>query len=145
METLKDLGAFAAIIFQDRDKFSGNTLNTVSHFATGKELAETTARVAGVKAVYRDVDMEEWIKDLPYANAPVHAANPEDITVGENFRMWWPGFQESILVKHRDIPELKKIYPGLQSLEEWMRETGYDGTPKPLLKGFIDSGIGPGF
>jgi len=59
--------------------------------------------------------------------------------------MWWRGFQDSILKKHRDMDELRKIHPGIQSLEEWMVETGYDGTPKPLLKRFIDNKIGPGF
>ncbi len=44
-----------------------------------------------------------------------------------------------------DLGVLRKIHPELQSLEEWMREVGYDGTGKPLLKGFIDNGIGPGF
>jgi hypothetical protein len=145
LETLQDLGTFARIMFEDREGYSGKTLNTVSHFATGQEIAATTARIAGVKAVYIDTPIDEWVADLPYADAPVHAANPEDITVGENFRMWWPGFQESILLKHRDVEALRKIHPGLQSLEQWMVQTGYDGTPKPLLKGFIDNNMGPGF
>jgi len=145
LQTLSDLGTFARITFQDREGYSGKTLNMVSHFATGQEIAETTARVAGVKAIYIDTPIDDWVAELSYANAPVHAANPEDITVGENFRLWWPGFQDSVLVKHRDIKDLRRIHPGLQSLEEWMVETGYDGTPKPLLKGFIDSKIGPGY
>jgi hypothetical protein len=30
---------------------------------------------------------------------------------------------------------LKEIHPGLLSVEAWMKEVGYDGTGKPLLKG----------
>ena len=143
--TLPDLGAFALKIFQDREYWSGKTLNTVSHFATGQEIADTLERVAGVKAVYQPLSIEEWIAELPYAGAPVATTDPEGITVGENFSMWWPGFQDSILLPTRDIPALKTIHPGMQSLEQWMRDVGYDGSAKPFLKGFIDNNIGPGF
>lgn len=145
--TLRDNGAFARIVFDDRAAWSGKTLNLLSHFATGQELAETLERVAGVKARYEPISIEHWVRELAIADAPVATTDPEGITVGENFSMWWPGFQTSQLknLKTRDEAMLKRIHPGLQSLEDWMRETGYDGTPKPVLKGFIDAGVGPGF
>lgn len=147
LETLSDLGAFALAMFQNREEWSGKTLNTVSHFATGQEIAETLHCVAGIKAVYKPITFDEWIAEIPFADAPVSAADPEGITVKENFRMWWPGLKESILLKleTRDMELLRRVHPGIQSLEQWMRETGYDGLPKPLLKGFIDNNIGPGF
>jgi hypothetical protein len=145
--TLHDNGVFARIVFDDRAAWSGKTLNMLSHFATGLELAETLEKVAGVKAVYEPISLEKWIRELAIADAPVATTDPQGITVGQNFAMWWPGFQTSQLknLKTRDEVMLKKLHPGLQSLEEWMRETGYDGTPKPVLKGFIDAGVGPGF
>lgn len=145
--TLRDNGAFARIVFDDRAAWSGKTLNLLSHFATGQELAETLERVAGVKARYEPISIEQWVRELAIADAPVATTDPEGITVGENFSMWWPGFQTSQLknLNTRDEAMLKRIHPGLQSLEDWMRETGYDGTPKPVLKGFIDAGVGPGF
>ena len=85
-------------MFQSREEWSGKTLNIVSHFATGQEIAETVRRVAAVKAVYQSITFDEWIAGIPFADAPVSAANPEGITFAENFRMWWPGFQESILL-----------------------------------------------
>lgn len=141
--TLKDCGAFALKIFQDRDAWSGKTLNAVSHFATGQEIADTLTKVAGVRATYEPVSIEEWVNTLPYGSAPVATTDPDGITVGQNFSMWWPGFQDSILLKQgtRDLAALKRIHPGLQSLEDFVRETGWDGTARPVLKGFVDAGI----
>ncbi|KAH7308304.1 hypothetical protein BKA65DRAFT_469731 [Rhexocercosporidium sp. MPI-PUGE-AT-0058] len=143
--TLRDVGAFALAIFSSPAQYSGRTLNVASHFATGADIAETFTRVMGLKGVYEDISFEEWIAGIEYAGGPVASTDPEGITVGENFEMWWPGFRDSVLLPTRDLEALRVIHPGLQSLEEWMREVRYDGTGKPLLKGFIDNGIGPGF
>ncbi|KAH6677249.1 hypothetical protein B0J14DRAFT_338387 [Halenospora varia] len=144
--TLQDMGVFTEKIFSDREAWSGKTLNVVSEFVTGQQIADTLTKVAGVKAIYQNVSMEEWLKALPYADVPVASTDPEGITIGENFAMWWPGFQDSLLLKlgTRDIPALKKVHPGLTSLEQWMVTEKYDGTAKPVLKGFIDGNIGPG-
>lgn len=142
-ETLQDNGIFARKIFQDRERWSGKTLNAASHFVMGKELAETLARVANVKAVYKNVSIKEWADALPFADAPVASMYPDGITVRENFTMWWPGFQDSILKPTRDMALLREINPELESLEGWMRRVGYDGTGKGVLKGWIDAGIGP--
>lgn len=141
--TLQDMGIFALKIFQDRERWSGKTLNLASHFATGPELAATLAKVAGVKAIYRNVSIEEWAASLTFADAPVASTDPEGITVRENFAMWWPGFQDSILLPTRDMKLLKEIHPGLETLQGWMERSGYDGTGKGVLKGWIDAGIGP--
>ncbi len=141
--TLKDCGAFALAIFRDRDGWSGKTLNAVSHFATGEEIASTLAGVGGVKARYEPVTVDEWVASLPYAGAPVASMYPGGITAGDNFRMWWPGFQDSVLLKlgTRDLKALKQINPKMQSLEDWIRETGWNGEARAVLKGFIDAGI----
>jgi hypothetical protein len=141
--TLKDCGAFALKMFQNREAWSGKTLLATSHFANGQELAETLSRVAGVKARYEPISVKEWVDTLTYANAPVSSMYPDGITVGQNFSLWWPGFQESILMKlgTRDLEEMKRINPNLQSLEDWIRETKWDGTAHQILKGFIDAGI----
>jgi hypothetical protein len=141
--TLQDCGAFALHMFQNREEWSGKTLLATSHFATGNDLAETLARVAGVKARYEPITVKEWVDTLPYADAPVSTMYPDGITVGQNFAMWWPGFQESILANlgTRDLKEMKRINPNLQSLEDWIRDNKWDGTAKQILKGFIDAGI----
>lgn len=44
-------------------------------------------------------------------------------------------------VAGRNMEELIGVHPGLQSLEEWMRETKCDGIRQPLSKGMIDVGL----
>ena len=141
--SLQDMGVFALRVFQDRERWSGQTLNLVSEFATGADLAKALTKTAGVKAVYKNISIEEWTKSLGFADAPVATTDPEGITVGENFAMWWPGFQESILLHTRDLKLLKEIHPEMETLEGWMKRVGYDGTGKGVLKGWIDAGIGP--
>jgi hypothetical protein len=33
----------------------------------------------------------------------------------------------------------RRLHPKLQDIETWIRSTGYDGSPKPLLKTFVDA------
>ena len=139
--TLSDCGTFALKIFQDREYWSGKTLNAASHFATGNEIAETLARVSGVQARYEPVSFDEWAGTIPFRDLPVAKMDPEGITFAQNFRMWWSGFQDNVLLETRDLEELKRIHPKLQSLEDWMNETGWDGTAKQVLKLLIDTGI----
>jgi hypothetical protein len=131
-------------MFQDREKWSGKTLNSLSHFATGHEVAETLERVAGVKVVYKPITFDEWIAGIPFANAPQASTDPDGPTFADSFRMW-TGLADSVLLPHRDLPALKKIHPGLQSLEQWVIEACYDGSPKAFIKGFMDKKVGPGF
>jgi hypothetical protein len=132
--SLSDSAAFTVIMFESREEWSGKTLNIASQFATGKEIADTVARVAGVKAEYQPVTIEQWLAHFPYADRPMANMDPEGITMGQNFKMLWAMLEDDHLRPTRDMDALKKIHPGLQSLEEWIRETGYDGTPKPLFK-----------
>lgn len=143
MLTLQDLGVFALKVFEDRNRWSGKTFNLVSHFVTGHELAQTLSKIAGVKAVYKNVSIEGWTASLPFANAPVASTDPKGITVGQNFAMWWPGFQDSILLPTRDMALLKEVHPDMETLDGWMRRLVYDGTRKGVLKGWMDAGIGP--
>jgi hypothetical protein len=145
LQTLSDLAAFARIIFEDRARWSGQTLNSFSHWGTGPEIASTLQAVAGVKAVYREVDVEAWIDNTGLRGSPVASTDPEGPKFEESMRLWWNAFRDDILYPTRDREELKRIYPGLHSLEDWMRESGYDGTGKPLLKGLVDLKVGPGF
>lgn len=140
--TLRDCAAFAVQIFNDRDFWSGKTLPAASHFATGPEIAETLSRVSGVTARYEAVSIDEWVASLPYAKQPMATSDPDGISIGDNFSMWWAGFQDSVLLNEqtRDMDYLKTIHT-VQSLEEWMRETNWRGEYRPVLKGLIDAGI----
>ena len=145
--TLRDLGLFAEKCFSDRERWSGQTLNVVSHFATGPEIAEALSRAAGVKAVYENVPFETWSQENlgDFANAPLASTDPKGITWKGNFAMWWPGFQNSILYEKntRNLEALEKILPEIESMEGWMKRVGFDGTGRGVLKGMIDAGVGP--
>jgi len=39
----------------------------------------------------------------------------------------------------RDMEFCRRLHPKLQDIETWIRATGYDGRPKPLLKTFVDA------
>lgn len=142
---LDDLAAFALLMFEDRTKWSGKTLNVASQFATGEQIAEATSKVAGVKAIYKPITFDKWNSKWSLADLPVSATDSHGPTWGRSFGMWWAAFEDDILLNTRDLEELRAIYPGLTSAEDWMRKTGYDGTPKPLLKRYIDAKVGPGF
>lgn len=141
--TLRDCGALALAVFRDRAAWSGRTLRAVSHFATGAELAAALARVAGVPARYEDVPVANWVAALPYARAPAAAADPDGITAGDNYALWWPGFRDNVVLRlgERDFGELRRVHPGLQSLDDWLRETRWDGTAQPVLKALVDAGF----
>lgn len=136
--TLKDHGIFARKVFEDRVKWSGKTFNIASHFATGPEIAETFAKVNGKRASYKHVSIDEWASAnvAEKADKPVASTDPEGITFKENMAMWWPGFQESILLKlgTRDMHLLKEVHPEMESLEEWMRRVEYDGKERNIFK-----------
>lgn len=139
--TLSDVGAFALKIFQDREYWSGKFLNGVSHFVTGTEMAETLSRVAGVSARYEPVSYDEWVLQLPFRDFPVAQDDPDGIKHKDNFRMWWPCWEDGLVEDYRSVAELKAIHPGLQSFEDWVRETGWDGTAKPFMKQLMDAGL----
>jgi NmrA-like family len=135
---LDDIGTFARLIFDSRATFSGATLGAVSHFATGTEVAETTARVAGVKAVYMPVTYEQWVSAHPLRDLPFAKTDPTGPTFAQGFKMLWATFEDRLMDTYRDVDGLKALHPGLRTLEGWMRDTGYDGTPVPFLKGSIE-------
>ena len=145
--TLRDLGLFAGKCFSDRERWSGQTLNAVSHFSTGPEIADALSRAAGVKADYETVTFDQWSEENlgPLANYPLASTDPRGITWKENFALFWPGLENSILYERtpRDLEALKKILPGLESMEDWMKRVGFDGTGRGVLKGMIDAGVGP--
>jgi hypothetical protein len=143
--TLDDLAVFAVLIFKDKVRYSGQTVNLASEFATGKQVAETLSKVSGVIAIYKPISFDQWNATWPLANLPVSTTDPTGPTWGQSFRMWWAAFEDDILLETRDFDAFRAIYPGLTSLEDWTRETGFDGTPKPLLRRFVDAKSGPGF
>src|SRR5262245_66216869 len=64
------------------------------------------------------------------------------MSFADNFRAWWKLFEDDVCT--RDMEFCRRLHPGLQDIATWIRATGYDGTPKPLLKTFVDAAPGTG-
>lgn len=129
------MGAFARIVFENRNKWSGQTLSVVSQFVTGDDIAETLTKVTGIPAVYKPCSGEDWVDRIPWALEPVAKMDPSGPTNRENWLMWWRAYEDDLLLQERDMHRLKVINPALRTLEAWMRENNYDGQSRPLLRG----------
>lgn len=100
------------------------------------ELVETFTRVTNLPAVYKDVSYDEWIEKVPFKNVPVARNVPEGRSFSDNFRAWWRLYHDDII--ERDMEWIKKVNPERVTIENWIRQTGYDGTRKSLLKDVED-------
>jgi hypothetical protein len=70
-------------------------------------------------------------------NAPAAVEDPSGMSFADNFRAWWKLFENDVCM--RDMEFCRRLHPNLQNIETWIRSTGYDGKPKPLLKTFVDA------
>ena len=139
--TLSDCAALALRIFQDRDRWSGKTINSVSPLrhrpGAGRDPEPSRQRAGPLRARVYD----EWVDTLPFAGIAVAETDPKGITFEQNFRMWWPAFQHDLLPPTGDLAELKRSYPGLLSYEDWIRETGWDGSTGQFVMRLHDAGV----
>ncbi len=113
----------------------------MSAFATGQEIADTLTKVTGHDSKYKAVTIEEWLELHPELEGPIAVEDPTGPTMGQNMKMWWKGYEDGVVESEVDLGKLRELNPGLRTVESWMRETGYDGRPRELLKKWIDSGL----
>ena len=104
-----DIGAFVALAFDRPKQFIGMELEIAGSELTPRQTADILSRVMG--------------KPVKYGRLPMLAAR---ILLGKDFHAMFrwlnrDGFQAN-------IPELRRKYPEihLHSLEEWLREDGWD-------------------
>jgi hypothetical protein len=105
------------------------------------ELVETFKRVTNLPAVYKNVSYDEWVDTLQLKDGPVAHNVPTGTTFRDNFRGWWRAFHDDLL--QRDMKWIEKVNPERVTIENWIRQTGYDGTRKPLLKDVEDGWCAP--
>ncbi|PVG02993.1 NAD(P)-binding protein [Serendipita vermifera] len=133
---LSDFGFFTRHIFDNPTKYSGVDLEVASEMVSFDQVVETFERVVGkeknIKAVYKAVTLDEYFEKRGGGTFPAAKEAPEGLTFRQNFTGFFNGFKDGIV--KRDMAMLKEIHPGLLSLEAWMKEVGYDGTGRPLLK-----------
>ena len=104
-----DIGAIVAIVFSNRPEYLGRTLEIAGDELTEREQAETLTKVVGRRVTFVPLEMpeggtedEEQIAGIRFFDGKAYTA---------------------------DIVALRKIHPGLRTLEQYLRETGWEDLP----------------
>jgi len=144
---LEDLGRYTLWAFDNPSLSNGLTFGAATEHVSWSYLAATFTQVTGKRAIYRDITLSEWIEMVcGGARGPLKIgqgyAGPGDeslLSFEQNFGAWWELYRasgENKGIIKRDYGFLDRILPGrVKSLGEWMRLTGYDGSPRKVLKG----------
>ncbi|RYN61319.1 hypothetical protein AA0117_g13003 [Alternaria alternata] len=139
---LEDVGVYSLWLFDNWKEATGLNLKVATDEVSFADIVRVFTEVTGKKAAHRHLPFEEYMplaEPYPgaYSNFTVHPKEPRDesfMTWRENFTAWWRFWGEGI-VPPRDFELLDRIHPSrIKSLADWMRQTGYDGTGKPVLK-----------
>jgi uncharacterized protein YbjT (DUF2867 family) len=105
---VEDIAVFAALAFENPKQFLGKTIELAGDDETEAETAATFAKVIG-----RPVVLEK-----PIPGAGRGARTGEEMKAMFNF-FNGEGYDA-------DIPALRKIHPGLMTLEQWLRKNGWE-------------------
>jgi uncharacterized protein YbjT (DUF2867 family) len=146
---LDDLGRYARWLFDHPEESDGMDLEIATQHVGWHYLVDCVQRVTGKKAVFKDVDQAEYFEKYSGRSATTPAAWAQTErepalggqTFWENFSGWWSAWHDDLIT--RDYALLDRIVPDrVRDLEEWMRKTGYDGNPRPIIKHLSDSRAG---
>jgi len=103
---VRDIGAFAAIAFDQPDQFLGRTVEIAGDVLTPPQIAETFGRVCGLPARFRQT--------------PIDQIRAFDRQLAQMFTFFNEHPSEPA-----DLPALRAHHPDLMSLETWVRRTGW--------------------
>jgi uncharacterized protein YbjT (DUF2867 family) len=106
MIATSDIGAFAAIAFDQPEQFIGQRMRIVGDDLTGPAIAEILGRVCGLKATFQQV--------------PIEQLRAFDEEVAKMFA-WFDGRA----AETPDYAALRAYHPGLLTLETWLHDTGW--------------------
>ncbi|KAF8310126.1 nmrA-family protein [Clavulina sp. PMI_390] len=124
----EDMAWWARYTFDNPDLTTGQELKITSTQHTFKEIAETFTKVTGIPATYRLLSMDDYFglfngKEVPAATGvPISEGG---LTWEDHFRCWWAVWRDNIL--KRDMNWIRSIHPNATTLEQWMRDTKYEG------------------
>ena len=102
---VEDIGAFAALAFANRDEYLGKTIELAGDALTEAQIAETFTKVVGRPVELTPPSGGGW-------------GDPEEGAAAFNF-FNGEGYDA-------DIPALRKLHPGLLTLEQWLRKNGWE-------------------
>ncbi len=104
--SVRAIGAFAAIAFDQPDQFLGRTVEIAGDVLTPPQIAETFGRVCGLPARFRQTPIEQ-----------IRAFDPQ---LAQMFT-----FFNEHPTEPSDLSALRAEHPGLMRLETWLRATGW--------------------
>lgn len=109
---VEDIGVFAALAFANRDEYLGKTIELAGDALTEAQIAETFTKVVGRPVNLTPPSGGGW-------------GDPEEQAAAFNF------FNGEAY--DADIPALRKLHPGLLTLEQWLRKNGWENAePIPM-------------
>ncbi|MDY7232757.1 NmrA/HSCARG family protein [Hyalangium rubrum] len=99
--SVEEIGAFGALVLEQREKFQGRRVDIASNELTGEQLAATFSRVSG--------------KPLRYMEVPIEQVRARSEDLARMFE-WFEkvGYSADIAALRRDHPEV-----GWRSFEDW--------------------------
>jgi uncharacterized protein YbjT (DUF2867 family) len=107
-----DVGAFAAIAFENPDRWIGREVDLAGDEQSMTEIAETFGRVIGREISYYQVPWDQFEEQMG-----------EEVTV--NYR-WF-----NDIGYEADIAALRQEYPELTTFERYLRSHGWEGAEVP--------------
>ncbi|ATL32714.1 NmrA/HSCARG family protein [Streptomyces formicae] len=112
---VEDIAEFAALAFDQPDRFAGRSLELAGDAPTPREAVAAISEATGAAIRYEQI-----------THAEAAALNPEIAQVRER---WAAGSRW-----HADIEALRIIHPGLRTLADWLAESGAVPLRKRLLE-----------
>lgn len=109
MVAVEDIGAFVALILANRAEFLGKTIEFAGDELTEPQIAATLGKVIGRPVELQAPQMPQGVEPNEEQMAMFTFFNGESYTA--------------------DIPALRRRYPGLRTLEQNLRETGWENLP----------------
>lgn len=142
MIALDDVGIYSLWLFDTPSESAGLDLQVTTDEVSFDDIARIFTEVTGKHGIHKTVPFEAYAAVAePYPGASVNwALGPDAVrdesvmSWRENFGGWWRYWGEGV-TKPRDLALLDRIHPGrIKSLAEWMKQVGYDGKPRSVLK-----------
>jgi len=105
---VEDIGAFAAIAFENPDRWIGREVDLAGDEPTMLEIAETFGRVIGREVSYYQVPWDQFEEQM-----------------GEEYAVMYRWFND--MGYEADIAALRQEYPELTTFERYLRAHGWEG------------------
>lgn len=104
---IEDIGAFAAMAFENPDQWIGREVDLAGDELTMPEVAETMSRVSSREISYYQVPWDEFREQM-----------------GEEFAVMYEWFND--VGYEADVATLRSEYPDLTTLEQYLRDHGWE-------------------